>query len=143
MKCYVENITSSLHKHKVDGGDEAAEGGEMVPVQALALEEDVGDDGEDDERHALLYHFELHEGEGAAVGLEPDAVGRHLTTIFEEGDGPTEGDDPDQRPVAADAGLLQFEMTVPCDGHEDVAQDEQQYGVQSVHFSLLGVLQIQ
>ena len=49
-----------FHKYEIDGGDEADESCQMVPVQALSLEEDVGDDGENDERYALLYHFELY-----------------------------------------------------------------------------------
>ena len=31
----------------------------MIPVQSLSLEEDIGDDGEDDERYAFLNHLEL------------------------------------------------------------------------------------
>ena len=96
----------------------------MIPVQSLSLEEDIGDDGEDDERHALLYHFELYQIEWTAVVDESDAVGWYLTAIFEEGDGPTEGDDTDKRPVAAHARLLQLEVSVPSQRHEDVAQHQ-------------------
>ena len=78
----------------------------MVPMQALALEEDVGDDGEDDEWHAFLYHLELYQGEGTTVVNEADAIGRHLAAIFKKGDGPTEYDNTYQWPVAAYAGLL-------------------------------------
>ena len=95
-----------FHKHEIDGGDETDECGEVIPVQALSLEEDVGDDGEDDERYALLYHLELNQGEGTAVVYEPDAVGGYLAAIFEEGDSPTEHDDTYQGPVAAHASLL-------------------------------------
>ena len=86
----------------------------MVPMQALSLEEDVGDDGEDDERHALLNHLELNQVEGTAIIDESDSVGRYLTAVFEEGDGPTECDDTDEGPVAAYARLLQFQMSVPA-----------------------------
>lgn len=95
-----------FHKHEIDGGDETDKCGEVIPVQALSLEEDVGDDGKDDERYALLYHLELNQGEGTAVVYEPDAVGRYLAAIFEEGDSPTEHDDTYQGPVAAHASLL-------------------------------------
>jgi len=110
-----------FHEYEVHGGYQADEGCEVIPVQALSLEEDVGDDGEDDERHALLYHLQLYQGEGTAVIHKTDAIGWHLTAIFEKGNGPTEGDHPDERPVAAYASLLEFEMSVPSDGHEDVA----------------------
>ena len=94
----------------------------MVPMQALSLEEDVGDDGEDDERHALLNHLELNQVEGTAIIDESDSVGRYLTAVFEEGDRPTEGDDSYQRPVATHPCLLQFEMPVPSQCHENIAQ---------------------
>ena len=50
-----------LHEHEVDGGNEAEEGCKVVPVQTLTLEENVGNDGEDDEGYAFLYHLELNQ----------------------------------------------------------------------------------
>lgn len=50
----------SLHKHKVDGSHKTAESHDMVPVQTLSLKQDIGDDGEDNERHHLLHHLQLH-----------------------------------------------------------------------------------
>ena len=96
----------------------------MVPMQALSLEEDIGDDGEDDKRYAFLNHLELDQIKRSAIIYETDAVSRNLTAIFEEGDGPTEGDDTDKRPVAAHARLLQLEVSVPSQRHEDVAQHQ-------------------
>lgn len=122
-----------FHEDEIYGSDEADECGKVIPMQALPLEEDVGDDGEDDERHALLYHFELYQIEWTAVVDESDAVGWYLAAVFEEGDRPAEGDDSDERPVAAGARLLEFEMSIPCERHEDVAQHEEQDSVYSVH----------
>lgn len=96
----------------------------MIPVQSLSLEEDIGDDGEDDKRYAFLNHLELDQIKRSAIIHETDAVGWYLTAIFEEGDGPTEGDDTDKRPVAAHARLLQLEVSVPGQRHEDVAQHQ-------------------
>ena len=50
-----------LYEHEVDGGNEAEEGCKVVPVQTLTLEENVGNDGEDDEGYAFLYHLELNQ----------------------------------------------------------------------------------
>ena len=108
----------------------------MIPVQSLSLKEDIGDDGEDDKRYAFLYHLELDQIKRSAIIHETDAVGWYLTAIFEEGDGPTEGDDSDEWPVAAGARLLEFEMSIPCERHEDVAQHEEQDSVYSVHILL-------
>lgn len=96
----------------------------MIPVQSLSLKEDIGDDGEDDERYAFLNHLELDQIKRSAIIHETDAVGWYLTAIFEEGDGPTEGDDTDKGPVAAHARLLQLEMSVPSQRHENVAQHQ-------------------
>lgn len=128
--------TQLFHEDEIHGSDEADECGKVIPMQALPLEEDVGDDGEDDERHALLYHFELYQIEWTAVVDESDAVGWYLAAVFEEGDRPTEGDDSDEWPVAAGARLLEFEMSIPCERHEDVAQHEEQDSVYSVHILL-------
>ena len=96
----------------------------MIPVQSLSLEEDIGDDGEDDERYAFLNHLELDQIKRSAIIYETYAVSWYLTAIFEEGNGPTEGDDTDKRPVAAHARLLQLEVSVPSQRHEDVAQHQ-------------------
>jgi hypothetical protein len=93
-------------------------------MQSLSLEEDVGNDGKDDKRYAFLYHFQLYQIERTAIVYESDAIGWYLTAIFKEGYGPTEGDDTDKRPVAAHARLLQLEVSVPSQRHEDVAQHQ-------------------
>ena len=75
----------------------------MIPVQSLSLEEDIGDDSEDDKRYAFLNHLELDQIKWSAIIHETDAVGWYLTAIFEEGDGPTEGDDTDKMQVSRHA----------------------------------------
>ena len=79
-----------LHEHEVDGGNEAEEGCKVVPVQTLTLEENVGNDGEDDEGYAFLYHLELNQWEGAAVVDKANTVGGYLTAVLKESDSPTE-----------------------------------------------------
>lgn len=64
----------------------------MVPVQTLTLEENVGNDGEDDEGYAFLYHLELNQREGAAVVDKANTVGGYLTAVLKESDSPTESD---------------------------------------------------
>ena len=93
---------SLFHEHEVDSQDQADEGGDMVPVEGLALEDKNREQGEDGQGDYFLYHLELDEVEGAAVVHETYAVGRHLKRILEEGDAPREEDDPDQGPVVDD-----------------------------------------
>ena len=78
----------------------------MVPVQVGALEHDVGNDTEL-ERSAILD--------------KAQAVGWYLTTVFEEGNHPRKGDDAYEWPVVADTVLLEFQMPIPSERHEDVA----------------------
>ena len=113
-----------LHENKVDGSDKTAEGCQVVPVQPLPLEQDVGDDSEDDERHALLNHLELYERERSSVASEPDAIGRHLAAILQESYRPTECYHADEGPVAAHPRLLQLEVSVPCKSHKHIAKHQ-------------------
>ena len=96
----------SLHKDKIDGTDDEQECQDVVPMKVLTLEEDVGHNGKNGQRNALLNYFQLHKGERTTVADEAHAVGRYLTTILEEGDGPREDDDTYERPMAGGAVLL-------------------------------------
>ena len=78
----------------------------MVPLQMLALEEQVGDDGKDDKRDPLLDPFGLNDRDGAPCALEADAVGGHLAAVFKESNTPREGDHAYQGPVLAHPSLL-------------------------------------
>lgn len=125
-----------FHEYEVDGGHEADKRRDVVPVERLPLEKDVGDDGKHDQRHALLHHLELHERERPAVLHESDAVGRHLAAILKEGDAPREQDYANERPVAAHASLLELEVSVPSQSHENVAHQQEQHSVKSMHIYL-------
>jgi len=85
-KFYNENRL--FHEHQVDSTDDKEESQEVVPVEVLVLEHDVGDDSEDSQRDTLLYDLELYEVEGATVAFEAQSVGRHLAAILEESDAP-------------------------------------------------------
>lgn len=90
-------------------------------MKLLSLKEDVGNDAENNEGDDFLYDFKLHQCEWAAVAHETYPVGRHLTTVFKEGDSPREQDDAQQRPVGGDAGLVELQVPVPSQRHKDVA----------------------
>ena len=122
-----------LKEYEIYGQHEAEEGGQMVPVQGLSLEHHGGDDREDDERNDFLNHFKLHQVERAAVAFEAKPVGRYLATVFCESYHPREKDDADKRPMGRYARLLQLQMAVPGQRHENVAADEQQDGVDCIH----------
>ena len=78
-------------------------------------------------------YFQLDETVGAAVVDVADAVRRDLTHVLEEGDAPREDYYEDEGPMATHATLLQAQMAVPGEGHEDVRQNEEKNGVYAFH----------
>ena len=103
-------------------------------MQRFAFEKHGDEDGEDGERDDLLNHLQLHQREGPAVADKADAVGRHLTGIFRQGQKPRQQDDEDERRVLReDVDLLQLQVTVPGEGHEDVGDNEQSNSINLVH----------
>ena len=125
----------SFHEDEVHRQDEADEGRQVIPMQRLTLEEQRGEHGEDDERDDLLDDLELHQRERAAVAREADAVGRNLAGILEERDAPREEDDGKQRPMGGNLHLLQLQVPIPSERHEDVGHDQQKDGVECFHIS--------
>ena len=95
-----------FHEDEVDGGDEAEGGGGVVPVELLVLEDEVGDEGKDHQRDALLDHLQLHQVKGSAIIHESYTVGRYLTAILEKGDHPREGDHQVKGPIRRHHRLL-------------------------------------
>ncbi len=93
----------------------------MVPMEVSALKHDIDNHTEDGQRDALLNDFQLYQVEWTAILNEPKAVGGNLTAVFEEGYHPRESDDADEWPMTADTILLQFQMPIPSQRHEDVA----------------------
>lgn len=120
-----------LHESEEYRQDDESEGHQVVPADGLALEDRGHDDGEDGQRDGFLYNLQLHQREGAAGNLRPDAVGRYHEAVLKEGHAPRQGDDGYQRPVGDELHLLELEVAIPGECHEDVGADEQQYGQQS------------
>lgn len=77
-----------LHEDQIDGGYEAKERSEMIPMQGLSGEENLCHDGEYYEAYDLLYDLELHEIERTAIVYESDSVSRYLAAVFEKRDAP-------------------------------------------------------
>ena len=71
-------------------------------MDGLVLEQDIRHDGKHTEADALLYHLQLHQIEGATVALKAQAVGRHLTTVFQKGDAPGKENHEEEGPVVGD-----------------------------------------
>ena len=90
-------------------------------MQVCTLEHDVGNNTEYSQRDALLNDLQLDEVKRTTVLDKAKAVGRYLTAVLEEGDAPREGNDTDEGPMVGDTVLLEFQMPIPSQRHEDVA----------------------
>ena len=102
-------------------------------MKRLTMEHHGGNDRENDERDDFLNDLQLHETERSAVAFEPYAVGGNLTTVFREGNKPREQYYSYERPMTRNATLLQFEMAVPSQCHENIAAYQQQNSIYNVH----------
>ena len=105
---------------EIDGGDEEEACHEMVPAERHT----ESDGGEDDKNHKgdhLLNDFELHQCERTSVALKTHPVGGHLQAVLEESDAPREENDEDKRRgIGEETDVLQFQVAVPRQRHEDI-----------------------
>ena len=109
----------------------------MVPAQGVRLHENQREQREDRERDHLLDDFQFPDRERPAELRRPDAVGRNLEAVFEQGDAPAEQYDGQY----AEAFELGFEcdVAVPGERHESVRQDEQGDGGDSFEHMPYGI----
>ena len=85
------------------------------------MEGDGREDHKNHQRDDLLDHFQLHQIKRSSVSDETHPVGGNLETILKESDAPRKQDHEDQRGrIGDESRLLQLEMTVPRQRHEDV-----------------------
>ena len=96
----------------------------MVPLDRLPFEQEGDDDRKDGQGNHFLDDLELHQVERPSVALEADPVRRDGEAVFEEGDAPGKQDDEDERPARGDFHLLELEMPVPGERHENVRKHE-------------------
>ena len=89
----------------------------IIPADLL-LKIKNGKNAKDNKGDDFLDGLELRGGKRPVA----DAVGRHLETIFREGDQPADQDGERERSV------LVFQMPVPREGHEDVGNDQEDDG---------------
>ena len=81
-------VMNLFHKYKIDGTNNQQKCQDVVPMQVGALEHDVGYDGKDGQRDALLYDLQLYEVEWASVVNKSQSVSWYLAAVLEEGDHP-------------------------------------------------------
>ena len=125
-KSPAHSFTDLLQEHEEHRSDEAAESYEVIPLQRLASEADDGKDGKDSYGDYFLDNFQLHERKSTAIAHEAYTVGRYLTGILKECQTPADENDDVERGVVRDElHLLQLQVSVPSECHEDIRYDEQ------------------
>ena len=118
---YVYTLFSLLYKNKVYCKNQQYKGHDVIPCECFSLETECYNCSEYDDGDCLLNNFQLHKREGAAVNIRADAVGGDEERVFQHCYCPAYKDDEDERGRGADyLHLLQFEVAVPCKGHESV-----------------------
>ena len=111
-------------KDEIDRTDEEDTRHEMVPTQRH-LKGDGRECDKDHEGDHFLDNLQLHQREWSAVPCKTDSVGRHLEAVLEESDAPGQENHKDKRcGIGEETGLLQFQMTVPRERHEDIRRQE-------------------
>ena len=90
-------------------------------MKLLPLEEHVGNDAENYQRDDFLYDFQLHQREWSSVIDKSDTICRHQEAVLYAGNQPREANYSNQRPVRRDAGLIEFQVSVPSKCHKDIA----------------------
>lgn len=120
-------------ENEVYGQHQTTESSDVIPLERLVLAEEQHEGGEDDKRDYLLNHFQLPQRERPAVLDAADTIGRHLKTVFEQGDSPAQQHDGRERQPFE----FRFEddVSVPRQRHEGVGADEQQDGEYSARHS--------
>ena len=94
-------------------------------MQGLATETCDGVDGEYQQGDNLLNDLQLEEGERSAVSLETVVVGRNHKTILHKCQRPRDEDDDIEWCVTVqNVHILQLQVSVPCQSHEDVGHNE-------------------
>ena len=106
---------------------------EVVPLEALSLEDEEHDDAEYRQGDYFLNDFQLQKVEGSSVQGIADTVGRYCEAILEESYPPRKQDNQYQRPSCRYFHFAEFKMPVPSEGHEDVRQHQHQYRYYSFH----------
>jgi hypothetical protein len=92
----------------------------MVHPQCLSFEKQNCEYGENKEIGYFLDHFQFNQRKRSTQFPVPDPVGRNLEKIFEQGDPPTHQDNAEKSEILKPVHFLEFQMTIPRQGHEHV-----------------------
>ena len=89
-------------------------------MEGLGFEAEGQDEREDYKRNALLDNLKLNQIERTAGDIGPDAVGGNHDAILKERHAPRRQDNHEQGPVGTDLHLLELEVTIPRECHQNV-----------------------
>ena len=78
----MNQVTISLHKHKIHRRNQTNERRQMIPMQRFTFKEDSSEHCKNNKCYHLLDDFQLHQRKRASIAYKADAIGRYLTGIF-------------------------------------------------------------
>ncbi|GAA3001859.1 hypothetical protein GCM10019997_16120 [Prevotella corporis] len=116
----------SFQESKEHGKNQKEKGYKMIPMETLTIEKHDRKDCENQERYDFLDDLQLHQRETATIANVPQAVGRNLTSVFCQSQQPAQQDDDIQGgSIGYHLHLLQFDVSVPCECHENIREHQQ------------------
>lgn len=107
-------------EYKIYSEDQEAEADKMIQPEGFILEYKDRKEREHHQCDDLLDYFQLPQVERSAVALIADPVRRDLENVLKQGNSPAEKDYRRQAPFADPSDLSEFQVPVPCKGHECV-----------------------
>jgi hypothetical protein len=105
----------------------------MIPLQRFVLEHNKGKDHKYQQRYHFLDDLQLKKAERTSCAHMPDPVGRHLQTVLEKRNRPTQHNEKQQSPVLEKFVVLEPQMPIPGKGHKYIGADQQKYGINASH----------
>ena len=112
-------------KSKKDRHHQARERHHMVPPECFRFEKSEGENRENRQRNHFLNNFQLKQHERSSVPLKSDPVGRHQKYVLEKRNAPAQHDHQQLRQHIEPPLPPQVQLSVPCESHENIGDNEQ------------------
>ncbi len=106
----------------------------MIPFQNLVFKQHESKNSEYHEGNNLLNHFQLQQAKRPAIFLITQSVGGHHEAIFHKSNKPTGQDEAKNPCFFKEFQVLEFQVAIPRERHEDIGEDKQEDGVEAFHF---------
>ena len=125
---------SLFFENKIHRQNKKSETNQMIPMEFAHFEHLNADNHENNEAHDFLNHFKLHRVERASVDHRTYSVCGNHGGVFKQRNAPTCQDNENQRPILDNTHILQLQIAIPCECHEDIRYNQKQNCINASHF---------